>query len=404
MTTLAAAPPRDDGAFRNRISPEALGASILVADDQSLNLSLVCAYLRNIGFTRLDTATDGVMALEKVRAKRPDLLILDIVMPGLDGYAVCRALRADPDFAELPILVQTGLKGTEDRLEIFRSGATDLIVKPINGLELGARASAHLERGLLIRGLRQNAERIAQELRAATEMQVELLPSHAQQRALARHGLDLASSYTASSELGGDFWGLIDAGPDRAALYVADFAGHGVTAALNTVRMHTLVRQMPAPHRDPATFLAQLNGALAPLLPTGQFATAACAIVDPAARTIAVAAAGTPPLLLRAPDGHWQALDGTGLPLGIVGDATYTTHMLPFEPDALMFLHSDALAEVPLRGRVRLGDDGVRALARAAPADDARRFLDHVLGRFRARLDGPLTDDLTAIAIRHAGR
>jgi sigma-B regulation protein RsbU (phosphoserine phosphatase) len=401
-TTFAA----DDSDFKSRISPAVFASPILVADDQKLNLDLICGYLRHIGFSNLDVASHGALALEKVRANRPELLILDIMMPGVDGLEVCRALRAEAEFADLPILVQTALRGVQDRVEIFRAGATDLIVKPVNRLELIARVGVHLERRLLIRSLRQAGERIERELQAARAMQVALLPSLDHERALARHGLDMASIYTTSSELGGDFWGLIDggAGAGWPGFYIADFAGHGVMSALNTIQLHTLIQQMAVPPDDPGKFLRLLNAGLHPLLPIGQFATATCVFFDFAANTLSYAAAGSPPPLLRASDGSWHRLDSAGVPLGIARDSEYTTRTVRFERDALMFLYSDALTESLLASDGRLGEDGVQALASGAPCDGARAFLDDVIDRFRAKLAGPPDDDLTGIAVRRTDR
>jgi len=393
----------DDREFSSRISPVVFASPILIADDQALNLDLICAYLRKIGFTNLHVATDGATTLEQVRTNRPDLLILDIMMPGVNGFEVCRALRADPQFADLPILVQTALKGIQDRVEIFRAGATDLIVKPINRLELVARAGVHLERRLLIRGLRQASERIERELQAAREMQAELLPSRDHERAMAQHGLDVASVYATSSELGGDFWGMLELGGHRPGFYVADFAGHGVMSALNTVRLHTLIQQIASVPDDPGSFLRLLNGSLTQLLPTGQFATMICVSFDLAGDSMSYAAAGSPAPLLRAPDGGWQLLDSRGVPLGIAHDAEYTTRTVPFARDGLLFLYSDALAESPLADGTRLGEAGVRKLTAEATFGGAREFLDDVIGRFRARLAEPPSDDLTGVAIRRAG-
>ncbi|WP_287447206.1 response regulator, partial [Thalassospira sp.] len=81
------------------------------------------------------------------------LIILDIIMPKLDGYAVCKAVRADPAFAKTPIIAQTALEENEGRTRIFDDGATDLILKPLNKAELIARTKIHLENRLLVQQL-----------------------------------------------------------------------------------------------------------------------------------------------------------------------------------------------------------------------------------------------------------
>ena len=109
-----------------------MSISILIADDQALNLSLISAYLRKIGFTNLDVATDGALALEKVRANRPDLLILDIMMPELDGYETTREIRRrEGDERHTPIVAMTASTLPDDRERCMAAGMDYHTGKPI---------------------------------------------------------------------------------------------------------------------------------------------------------------------------------------------------------------------------------------------------------------------------------
>ncbi len=107
-------------------------ATILIADDTMISREIISSYLRSDGFTNLVFAKDGEDVLAQVQKHNPDLIILDIIMPKLDGYDVCKTLRADPAFAETPIIAQTALEENEGRTRIFEDGATDLILKPLN--------------------------------------------------------------------------------------------------------------------------------------------------------------------------------------------------------------------------------------------------------------------------------
>jgi phosphoserine phosphatase RsbU/P len=149
---------------------------ILVVDDTEFNRTLITAMLRQAGFLRIQHAVDGIDALKKIGDELPDLVILDIVMPGLDGFEVCRHLRADPRFSDLPVLVQTALSNTEDRNKAFQLGTTDLITKPIDRNELLARVRIHLENRVLIQDLQLYRARLESELGMAREMYNHLLP------------------------------------------------------------------------------------------------------------------------------------------------------------------------------------------------------------------------------------
>ncbi|HAI31390.1 MAG TPA: transcriptional regulator, partial [Thalassospira sp.] len=152
-------------------------ATILIADDTMLSREIIASYLRADGFTNLVFAKDGEDAIAQIKEHNPDLIILDIIMPKLDGYAVCKAVRADPAYAKTPIIAQTALEENEGRTRIFDDGATDLILKPLNKAELIARTKIHLENRLLVQRLQAYQERTQSELEIARNMQENLNPA-----------------------------------------------------------------------------------------------------------------------------------------------------------------------------------------------------------------------------------
>jgi adenylate cyclase len=135
-------------------------AHILVVDDQRANVEMAAELLRVRGY-RVDTAVSGEEALERVRTAPPDLLVMDIVMPGLDGYEVCRRLRAQPETALLPIVLVTSLDPYAERLKGIEAGADDFLSKPVNWPELFARVRALLR----IKSLQDEVREQAKELR-----------------------------------------------------------------------------------------------------------------------------------------------------------------------------------------------------------------------------------------------
>ncbi|HAH10890.1 MAG TPA: hypothetical protein DCL54_16665 [Alphaproteobacteria bacterium] len=403
MNLAATAVVNENRTLKARLNPEVLSSSILIVDDQEINLDFMSAMLADVGFSNIRLARDGLSALELIEADPPDLLILDVMMPIMSGIDLCKHLRRDPRLAELPVLVQTGLSTVHDRIEIFGAGATDLILKPINGLELISRVSLHVERKLLIEGLTRSRDRLATELSAARDLQFDLLPSAQEQSALLqRFGLDLASTFSPSSELGGDMWGLLQRSDGGIGVFIADFAGHGVQAAMNTFRLHTLlqdVRQLPG---RPGELLTDLNRRLRHLLPVGQFATMTCAAIDPRRQTLSWASAGSPPPLLKLDGEDWKDLASAGLPLGIDDSTAYETHETAFPAGAALVLYSDALSETPTSSGERLEDQGVRNLLRGSEGEsNSQAALSTVLAKFQAMLSGPLCDDLTTIIIRN---
>jgi class 3 adenylate cyclase len=134
---------------------------ILVADDNAANVKLLEDLLRYHGY-EVEVAFDGVAALAALRARLPDLLLLDVLMPGLDGYEVCRAVRADPALAMLPVVMVTALGDREERVRGLDAGADDFLSKPLNPPELVARVRSLLR----IRRLYDTVQRQAAQLAA----------------------------------------------------------------------------------------------------------------------------------------------------------------------------------------------------------------------------------------------
>ncbi len=122
---------------------DAAGAHILVVDDVAKNVKLLADVLAMKGF-RISTAASGEEALESIKNNPPDLVLLDVMMPGLTGYDVCRAVRADPLHAVLPIVLVTALDPGKERINGLEAGADDFLSKPINQAELMARVRSLL--------------------------------------------------------------------------------------------------------------------------------------------------------------------------------------------------------------------------------------------------------------------
>lgn len=111
---------------------------LLVVDDEPINVELLCDLLDAMGY-RVTGATGGEAALQAVRREPPDLILLDVMMPGMNGYEVCRLLRRDPRSAKIPVVFVTALSDTEDKLKAIEAGGDDFLTKPFNRPILLAR-------------------------------------------------------------------------------------------------------------------------------------------------------------------------------------------------------------------------------------------------------------------------
>jgi two-component system alkaline phosphatase synthesis response regulator PhoP len=118
-------------------------SKILVVDDNEQNLELLVAYLETLGCPVV-TAVDGVDALDKVASEKPDLILLDIMMPRMSGFEVCRKIKSDPTTRDIPVIMVTALNELTDIERGVESGTDDFITKPVNRLELTTRVKSLL--------------------------------------------------------------------------------------------------------------------------------------------------------------------------------------------------------------------------------------------------------------------
>lgn len=384
-------------------APDLSRGRVLIVDDNRVNRNLLIAFLEHGGIRHIEQAEDGEDGLAKLASFKPDLVLLDLMMPHVDGFEMCRRLRTDPRWTSLPVLVQSSLNRSEDRARAFAAGATDYVSKPLNAVELMARVRIHLRKIALLRSLEQFRRRAEAELELARRMQERLMPPPERLTEVERtHGIGIAAHFAPSSELGGDFWGMQPLEGGRLSVHLVDFSGHGVGAALNTFRLHAICQQLaavaPDADFDPSLRLAQINRRLCQLLPCGQFATMLVGVIDPAAGEFRYASAGsTRPMTWGPGDGEPVLGESAGLPLGLLASADYVVRTLPLPPGGRLFLYSDAAIEVP-DGNDVLDDLGLARLVRRRLAMlDGKGFLDAVLDDLRAC--GPIEDDLTALVM-----
>ncbi|SON58264.1 Transcriptional regulatory protein AfsQ1 [Hartmannibacter diazotrophicus] len=378
-------------------------ARILIVDDNRVSRSVVEINLVRAGYTNIRTADDGEQGLKTVFDWHPHLIITDMLMPKLDGFDFCRWLRAEPRFKAIPVIVQTVLDAPELRGDIFDAGATDLIVKPINGRELLSRVRVHLERRRLIDHLSDYQNRLNEELRAARDMQCQLMPAAEDIAELCRkYPIEVASMCEPSSLVSGDLWGIDQLSPTALRIWTADFTGHGIYSALNTFRLHTYLKAGNASAYDPGEWLGEVNAFLCKVLPVGQFATMLCTVIDFSAGSLAVASAAAPyPIHSEGDDFRLLPLDG--LPLGILPSASYETSTFPFGSGATLFAYSDALIETPEADAPALPPEKVADFMAANRSRPLEAIRSELVERLDAAAPAGLTDDLTMILIRHLG-
>lgn len=371
-------------------------AKVLVVDDTEFSRNVIKGIFNSYGFSNVESAADGLEALEKTESYNPDIVILDLLMPKLDGFGYCKAVRENPKRKQLPILVQSAVTNPQQVAEAFKSGATDFINKPINADEVIARSVVHLMNRRLVEDLRKYRQRTETELYAAKDMQSWILPHEEDIEALAKnYHVNVAVHFEPSSELGGDFWGMKPISDDKFCMYTVDFSGHGVTAALNTFRLHTIMENHQQYFHQPDMFLFWLNDLFSDLLQTGQYATIFYGVADIKSNTLSYVAAGVPSFILIREDGAVDIMSGKGIPLGVKKGSEYVTSTCDFNPGDLLVLYSDALIETADSQNIFFSEEQISKVLLENKEEPTVKKLRRLIKEFRLHSSGALEDDLT---------
>ena len=338
-------------------------STILVVDDSATNLQVLVRTLDGSGH-RILAARDGLSALEIARRGRPDLVLLDIMMPGMDGFEVCRALKADNATRDAVVIFLSARGDVSDKVSGLELGAADYITKPIQREEVLARVATHLSRQQLERAVRQSRDRLDKELASAARMQRLLLPSSMPVHAAVR----FAASYATSRHAGGDYYDVLELGPDRFGIFVADVSGHGAPAAIVMAMIRAVLHTYPGTADDPPQVLHYINRHFRFLWDTAMYATASYAVLDASRQTITVSSAGHP------------------LPVIVRGD-----QVAPVRLDTVMCLLWNELGDVPCMEE------------RILPGDRVAFYTDGITDRQRVNGEMYDVERLTAALARAGG-
>lgn len=374
---------------------------VLLVEDDAGDSRLIRVALSEVREHRF-TITACTTLAEAIRLTQEgvfDVALLDLNLP--DSTGLPTLTRVGEVAPELPVVVLTGLSDSSLAAQALEAGAQDFLVKGDDSGWAVARAIRHaITRMAGLRERQALLARMTEEITTARAMQFDLLPNDDRIRtALAGQGLMVESCFEPSSGIGGDLWGCAPIGLSKMGFFTFDFAGHGIGAALNVFRLHTLIRNHADWFADPAEMLQQINGQLARLLAPGQYATIFVCCIDSAANTLVWSGAGSPSPLLIDGD-HMESLETRGLPLGLDAKAHYTNRHVAFPQGTSLFLYSDGFSEAHDRDGRMIGDFRIMGMAGLVAAEKSDVSpLGRLMDRFIDIVRQPIEDDLTALWI-----
>jgi sigma-B regulation protein RsbU (phosphoserine phosphatase) len=373
---------------------------VLIVDDVKANVDILVGALR--GDYQLSVALGGQQALDVVRRSPPDLILLDIVMPDIDGYEICRTLRAAEATRELPIMFLSSLEDVNDKTRGFEVGGNDYLTKPFEVLEVKARVRSLLKAKAYAEAVRAAAER---DLRIAREIQTGLLPANIAAQ-IEGTGLDVHAVLEPARQVGGDLFEVLRLGPDRVLVAVGDVSGKGIPAALFMAVAMTLLRSLARQGRSPEEILAQLNDELLQQNPRGMFVTLQVLVFDLAQGRVSCASAGHH-AAVRITAGQWPELvfTSSGRVLGLLPADGVASETLELQASDTFVLFTDGVSEAFDTNEDLFGEERLLAQLDASAGQSARETALGVLEAVRQHAVGAQqSDDITVVSVVYDGR
>jgi CheY-like chemotaxis protein len=373
-------------------------ATILIIDDTPDNISVLCHLLGHE--YRIRIATNGEKGLRiAASTDPPDLILLDVMMPGMNGYEVCQRLKDNPVTRAIPVIFVTALGDATDETLGFSLGAVDYIVKPFNQAVIRARVVTHISLQRAYRVMEEHNQRLLYE-RDTIEKIIERM------RATPMPSLGLPNVRcltTPVESTTGDMLLLCHRPDGILHALVADFTGHGLPAAVGGPMVADIFRAMTGKNLPMTDILPEIDQKLHARLPRHLFLAAAFIEFDPVTGGMRLWNGGMPDLLLRRTDGTWETFGSSYPPLGVMGRADIdpdTCIQTTLNPGDEVFVYSDGIIETSDPAGEMFGQERLQALLDQLLLAHAplARVVD-ALDSFRGTAHQ--TDDITLFALCH---
>jgi sigma-B regulation protein RsbU (phosphoserine phosphatase) len=344
--------------------------TVLVVDDDANNRDLLSRRLRKVGY-EAEVGQDGQHALGLIGERSFDVVLLDVMMPGLDGFEVLKIIREQHPATDLPVIMATAKDESEDVIRALGLGANDYVTKPLDFPVVVARIQTQISLKRAVEQVRQLERRLAErnldleeanarmsrDLRAAARIQESLLPKNSPDVP----GLGFAWAFRPCDELAGDGLSALKLDDHRVAIYVLDVSGHGVASSLMSVSVGRLL----SPPTDassivvkggegddrleplaPAEVATRLNRMFPFEIATEQYFTLVYGILDVSTGEFRYTLAGHPGPVLVSADGQARIMSGRGYPIGLAdGPKPYNEWGIRLKPGDRLYLYSDGIPE-----------------------------------------------------------
>jgi len=365
-------------------------------DDAKANLDILVEGLKPDH--KLSLALTGEMALQIAARTPPDLVLLDIMMPGLDGYEVCRRMRQMPETAGVPIMFLSSLEEVQNKTRGFEAGANDYLTKPFEMLEVKARVRSLLKAKAYSDAVK---EQLAADLRVAREIQMGILP-HDFTAVEKAYRVSFGAILEPAREVGGDLYGVCAAGPERLMIFLGDVSGKGIPASMFMVRTVSLAGLLAREIAEPKRILERLNDELSADNASHMFVTFLCAVFEPATHRLTLASGGhCYPLLLPADGPPCWITKTIGTALGFDSGLEFQAVELTLSDGDAVVFYTDGVSEAFNPERELYGSERLLADASGLAGQSANAISAGLLAKVRAFAGtAPQSDDIAILTFK----
>jgi len=386
-----------------------LSGRILVVDDTETNRDMLVRRLRRAGHVA-DAVDGGARALERLRTESFDIVLLDIMMPDMNGYEVLAVLKDDAALRHVPVIMITAIDDVQSVVRCIEMGAEDHLPKPFNPALLAARIDASLARKRLRDREQVYAQALERELEIARTIQSSFLP----ERLPDLPGWEMSVSFRPARQVAGDFYDVFAIPEsDRVAMVVADVCGKGVGAAVFMAAFRTVIRALTEhtfagriDERDPGTEVVPLIDFVNTYVSTtharaNMFATLFFAVLEPGTGALAYVDAGHDPPIVRRGDGRLERLVPTGPAVGLLPGLPFDVARVTLGVGDTLLAYTDGVPDARDDRDASLTEGRLLSIVRDSGASSA--------GSLVAEIDEAITlhggsaeqfDDITLFALR----
>jgi phosphoserine phosphatase RsbU/P len=395
---------------------------ILIVDDEPFNVDYLEQELEDLNYDTV-SAANGHEALAQTVAESPDVILLDVMMPELDGFQVLERLKADKQVRNIPVIIISALNDLRSVVRGIELGAEDYLPKPFDPVLLKARLGACLEKKRLRDQEQLYLKGLERELEIGRQIQADFLPDKLPQPA----GWEIAARFEAAREVAGDFYDAFSLFEgERVGLVIGDVCGKGVGAALFMSLFRSLIRAAS----NMTYFTDQTGLPAARLASTEQrqilddtttlqnavtltnnyvarthsralkFSTLFFGLLDPATGSLVYLNAGNEPPLILGTTGVKASLEPTGPVLGLFPGIDFKVQVVQLEPDESLLAFTDGVTDALNPTQEMFSREKLLALL-DQPTSSATALLDRIEANLRTHTAGAdQYDDITMLAIR----